>query len=262
MYADELNADIGLAPAQRISCCAVPTINSMLRGLCREEFTIVAADRDQLASLSGGADPARILAEIIGDLQDSSGRVAIPGFYDDIDALLWPPPDPRNDVVGELPVWPTCEIESMHGNRHNGGQCPVLVQRAVARVSFHLVCDQDPDVIRAAFRDFARTRVSPDCRIEFAPGSAIRPVRFAVSHPAFGKVRDALTIEWGHPAVFVCGNAAPGIYALREALGMEIIVMSFVVQNGSSRGPHEVPELADYRLGIRSWARILDALAH
>ena len=97
MYADELNADIGIAPAARISCYAVPTINSMLRGLCCEEFTIVAADRDQLARPRSGAsaDPTRILARIIGDLQDQFGCVAIPGFYDGVDASLRPPLAPR-----------------------------------------------------------------------------------------------------------------------------------------------------------------------
>ncbi len=64
MYADELTADIGLAPAARISCSAVPMINSMLRGLCCEEFTIAAADRDQLGEPHiWGADPTRILSD-------------------------------------------------------------------------------------------------------------------------------------------------------------------------------------------------------
>jgi hypothetical protein len=43
MYADELEADIALAPALRISYCSVPAINSKLRGLCCEEL-VVAAD--------------------------------------------------------------------------------------------------------------------------------------------------------------------------------------------------------------------------
>ena len=282
MYADELNADIGLAPAVRISRGVVPTIHSMLRGLCGEEFTIAVADPNQLAKTLSGADPNRILAGIVGDLQDPSGRVAISGFYDDVDVLLRPPHDARNDATGDtsalertasvnelgaglveaIPAWPTCEFESVNGSRNNGGLHPEFVERVFAMLSFHLVCDQDPDVIRSAFRDFARTRVSSDCRIEFTPGPSIRPVRFAINHPAFPKARDALTIEWGRQAVFVCGDAAPAIHALREALGMEIIVMSFASKNGCSHGPHEMPELTDYRLGIRSWARILDALSH
>lgn len=286
MYADELNADIGLAPAARISRCAMPKINSMLRGLCCEEFAIAAADRDQLAKPhSGSDDPGYILAGIIADLHDSSGRVAIPGFYDNVDASLreshhsGDAPGGTADsasaldrvplideletkLVGTIPVWPTCEIESMNGNRYSGGLSPAFDRRAVARLSLHLVCDQDPDVIRLAFRDFVRTRVPSTCRIEFTPGSSIRPVRFTISHPAFSKARDALTTELGRQAVYVCGDAAPVIHALREALGMEIIVMSFANEFVFSGSPLEMPELANYRLGIRSWARILYALSH
>ncbi len=284
MYADELNTEIGLAPAVRISCCAVPTINSMLRGLCREGFKIVEADSDQLARPRkvAAADPAKILTRIIADLQDPSGRVAMPGFYEDVDALLRPPHNPQLDAADlpyapqlaqpgsehgaglfeRIPVWPTCEIESISGNRYNGGLRPAVVRDAFARLSFHLVCNQDPDVIRLAFRDFARARVPSDCLIEFTPGSSIRPVRFDIGHPAFRKARDALTMEWGRQAVFVCGDAAPAIQALREALGIEIIVMSFPDRNGTGRSPGKTPELANYRLGIRSWARILDALSH
>ncbi len=262
MYADELNADIGIAPAARISCPAVPTINSMLRGLCREEFTIVAADRDQLARPRSGAsaDPTRILARIIDDLQDQFGCVAIPAFYDGVDASLRPPRDPRDDVQA-LSTWPTCAIDAVSGSRNDGGRRRAFSPRAFARLSFHLVCDQDPDVVRQAFRDFARARVPADCQIEFSPGISIHPVRFAISNPAFGKVRDALTTEWGRQAVYTCGDATPAIHALREALGMEVIVTSFPNENGFCGSPREIPGLASYRLGIRSWARLLEALS-
>jgi hypothetical protein len=86
-------------------------------------------------------------------------------------------------------------------------------------------------------------------------------VRFAISNPAFGKVRDALTTEWGRQADYTCGDAAPAIYALREALGMEVIVTSFLNENGFCGSPREIPEPASYRLGIRSWARLLEALS-
>lgn len=99
------------------------------------------------------------------------------------------------------------------------------------------------------------------CRIEFTQGSSIRPVRFDISHPAFSKVRDALTTEWGHQAAFICGDAAPAIHAFREALGMEIVVTSFMSRD-SCHCPHEMPESANYRHGIRSWARVLGALSH
>jgi acetylornithine deacetylase/succinyl-diaminopimelate desuccinylase-like protein len=278
MYDDELRADIGLAPAARSRCHAAPTINGMLRGLCCEDFTI-AADADPLtAPRSGGAaNPARILARILGDLHDPSGRVAIPGFYAGVDAPLLPPCDPRNDTPcdtanptaeGEresvaadaIPVWPTCEIDSVNCGSSDGGPRTAISPGAFARLSFRLVCDQDPDEVRRAFRDFARARVAPGSRIEFRSGTSARPVRFSISRPDFRKVQDALSTEWGRPAVFACGDAAPVVYALREALGMEVIVTSLLERRDYRRGRRET-ELSNYRVGIHSWARILDALA-
>jgi acetylornithine deacetylase/succinyl-diaminopimelate desuccinylase-like protein len=256
-YADELKADIGLAPALRISCCAVPTINFMLRGLCSEAFIIVAAQHGQSAGSIGGvaASPTQILARILGDLHDPSGRVTIPGFYADVATLRAPGDKPGASLLAAKPVFPTCEIESI-GSNHNSGR-----PRAFAKLSFHLVCDQDPDAIRRTFRDFACSRVPPGSQIEFTSGTLARSVRFAVSRPAFRKAQDALTAEWGRQAAFACGDAAPAVHALRDALGMEVIVTSFPEQPEGCRGPREMPELARYRGGIHSWARILDALA-
>jgi acetylornithine deacetylase/succinyl-diaminopimelate desuccinylase-like protein len=287
MYADELNADIGLAPAARISCCAAPAINTMLRGLCREGFTIVAADHNQFRRpLSGNAaDPTRALARIIGDLQDASGGIAIPGFYDRVDPLLRPPDGPRTDAQGDtidvpcppelVPLgsehgtarirlrrlWPTYDIDSVSSGRDDAALRSSLLPRASAKLSFHLVCDQSPDATRQAFRDFARARVASGCRIGFTEEASIPPVRFTMSHPAFRKSLDALTNEWGHPAAVACGDAAPAVHALWEALGMQIVVASFSCNFELCRGEREMPEPAKYRLGIRSWARILDALS-
>ena len=281
MYADEFEADIGLAPAARIGDCAVPAINSMVRGVCCEEFTI-AADSDQIGGLGGAAaaDPTLILAHILSDLHDPSGRVTIPGFYAGIDAPLKPADsrdeapsgtgDPRHsqhtNVLGTeregeaMWVGPACEIDSVIGTRTVGGRL-VTSPRAFAKLSFHLVCDQNPAVVSQAFRQFARARVPAGARIEFGSGISAPPVRFSASDPAFLKVRQALTVEWGRQTVFACGDAAPAIHAMREALGMEVIVTSFPQREEVCRSPREGPELANYRLDVRSWARILDALA-
>ena len=259
MYADELRADIGLAPAARISCHAVPTINSMLRGLCCEEFVIVPTGSDQLAGRRSEAltNPTRILARILLDLHEPSGQVAIPGFYSGVD----PPHLRGTGRFGSIQFRPTCDIDRISGGRGDGGPRPGMSQHAFARLCFHLVCDQDPDLVRQAFRDFARIRVPPSLQIEFTSCTSAPPIRFTISRPAFGKAQDALTAEWGRQAVFACGDAAPVVHALREALGMEVIVTSLPERRDGGRGPRETPEAANYRFGIHAWARILDALS-
>ena len=286
MYADELRADIGLAPAARTRRCSVPTTAGMLYGVCCEEFTI-SIDGDEPDGQGRGiaTDPMLILAGILGDLHDPSGRVAIPGFYNGIDAPLRAPCDQRSSASGKagdpppraqdhaapegrrdkrhveaMPVWPTCEIDCVSSRRRAGGRRHEICPPAFARLSLYLVCYQDPELVCQALRDFARARVPLSARIEFNSVASAVPVRFLASHPAFRKAQDALSIEWERQAVFACCDGAPGIHALVEALGMEAIVTSFPERQDASGILRETVQLASYRSRIRSWARILDAL--
>jgi acetylornithine deacetylase/succinyl-diaminopimelate desuccinylase-like protein len=281
MYADELKADIGLAPAARTWCYAVPAINSVLRGVCREKFTI-AVDSDQLARTGKGAaaDPTRMLTRILSELHDTSGQVMIPGFYAGVNASLWTPhgeltgasldegdlqraqPERQAEEgqVAAMSLGPTCEIDSVSGSRTDNGRL-VTSPRAFAGLTFHLVDDQDPNVVSQAFRDFAYARLTSGLRIEFASGGSARPIRFDASSPTFRKALEAMTTEWERQAVFTCGDAEPAIHALTEALDMEVIVTAFPKRQDACGSPDEAHELANYRIVVRSWARILDALA-
>jgi acetylornithine deacetylase/succinyl-diaminopimelate desuccinylase-like protein len=261
----------------------------MLRGLCGEEIVIHAADRDLHSGFYGSAaaNPNRILARILSDLHDADGRVTIPGFYDGVPELpealraqwetlkfdpaaflgaigLSIPAGERGRSVLEM-VWsrPTCEINGMGGGYQGAGFKTVIPSLASAKISFRLVFDQDPHAIRAAFRDFVRARIPADCRVEFTEHGSGRAIRFPIDAPAFGKARDALTAEWGRPAVFIGGGGSiPVTHELKQALGMDVILAGFALEDDRIHSPNEKYDLESFRRGVRSWARILDALAH
>jgi acetylornithine deacetylase/succinyl-diaminopimelate desuccinylase-like protein len=286
--ADELRADIGLICDTSMWDAATPAITTMLRGLCGEEIVIHAADRDLHSGFYGSAaaNPNRILARILSDLHDADGRVTLPGFYDGVPELpetlraqwetlgfdpaaflgavgLSVPAGERGRSALEM-VWsrPTCEINGMGGGYQGAGFKTVIPSVASAKVSFRLVFDQDPHAIRAAFRDFVRARVPADCRVEFHEHGAGRAIRFPIEAPAFAKTRDALTAEWGKPAVFIGGGGSiPVTHELKQALGMDVILAGFALEDDRIHSPNEKYDLESFRRGVRSWARILDALA-
>jgi acetylornithine deacetylase/succinyl-diaminopimelate desuccinylase-like protein len=286
--AEELRADIGLICDTNMWDPATPAIQTMLRGLCGEEVVIRGADRDLHSGFYGSAaaNPNHVLARIPADLRDADGRVTIPGFYDGVPDLPAPlraqweelPFDPsaflgavglsvpageRGRSVLEM-TWsrPTCEVNGMGGGYQGEGFKTVIPAEASAKVSFRLVFDQDPHAIRAAFRDFVRERVPSDCKVEFIEHGAGRAIRFPIDAPAFGKTRDALSAEWGREAFFIGGGGSiPVTHELKNALGMDVVLAGFALDDDRIHSPNEKYELESFRRGIRSWARILAALA-
>jgi acetylornithine deacetylase/succinyl-diaminopimelate desuccinylase-like protein len=286
--ADELRADIGLICDTNLWDPATPAIVTMLRGLCGEEIMIRAADRDLHSGFYGGAaaNPNRVLARILADLHDENGRIAVPHVYDGVPELpnalraqwdslefdaaaflgavgLSVPAGERGRSALEM-VWsrPTCEINGMGGGYQGPGFKTVIPSVASAKISFRLVFDQDPHAVRRNFREFVRARVPADCHVEFIEHGSGRAIRFPIDAPAFAKARDALSTEWGKPAVYIgCGGSIPVTHALQQTLGMDVIMAGFALEDDRIHSPNEKYNLDSFRHGMRAWARILDALA-
>lgn len=287
-HAAELRADIGLICDTNMWNPSTPAIQTMLRGLCGEEIIITAADRDLHSGFYGSAaaNPNHVLARIIADLRDADGRVTLPGFYDgvpelpaalkaqweslDFDAAAFlggvglsvPAGEAGRSVLEMTWSRPTCEVNGMGGGYQGAGFKTVIPSIASAKISFRLVFDQDPHRIRAAFRDFVRARIPADCKVEFREHGSGSAIRFPIEDPAFARAREALTDEWGKPAVFIGGGGSiPVTSELKKALGMDVILAGFALEDDRIHSPNEKYDLRSFHKGIRSWARILHALS-
>jgi acetylornithine deacetylase/succinyl-diaminopimelate desuccinylase-like protein len=285
---EELRADIGLICDTGMWDAQTPAIVTMLRGLCGEEVVIHAADRDLHSGFYGSAaaNPNRVLARILAELHDAEGRVTLAGFYDGV-------PEPPADLLAQwatlgfddkaflgavglsVPAgergrsvleqtWsrPTCEINGMGGGYQGEGFKTVIPAMASAKVSFRLVFDQDPHKVREAFRAHVRARLPADCRAEFTEHGSGRAIAFPIDNPAFARTRAALSAEWGKPAVFIGGGGSiPVTQMLKASLGMDVVLAGFGLEDDRIHSPNEKYNLVSFRKGIRSWARILHALA-
>ncbi len=286
--ADELRADIGLICDTNMWDAKTPAITTMLRGLCGEEVIIHAADRDLHSGFYGSAaaNPNRVLARILADLHDDTGRVALDGFYDgvpELDAALraqWetlgftaeaflgavglsiPAGEKGYSALEQTWSRPTAEINGMGGGYQGEGFKTVIPSIASAKVSFRLVFDQDPHKVRAAFRQHVMNRLPADCRAEFIEHGSGQAIRFPTDDPAFLKAREALSQEWPKPAVFIGGGGSiPVTHQLKQSLGMDVILAGFGLEDDRIHSPNEKYNLVSFQKGIHSWARILDALS-
>jgi acetylornithine deacetylase/succinyl-diaminopimelate desuccinylase-like protein len=287
--ADEFKLDLALVCDTAMWNAETPAVTTSLRGLVYEEVKIICADRDLHSGLFGGAaqNPLRLLAEILGALWDGSGRVTIPGFYDGVKEL---PPDIKADlnalnmtpeeflgqvglkfsagekgrlVLEQITSRPTAEINGIVGGYTGAGAKTVIPGEAMAKVSFRLVGEQNPEKIRDAFRAFVRERLPADCKVEFANFGLAPALQLSFDSPALSKARKVLAEEWGKKAVAVgAGGSIPIVADFKNVLGMDSLLVGFALDDDRVHSPNEKFDLKCFHKGIRSWARILDALSN
>jgi len=286
--AAEFKLDLALVCDTAMWDAQTPAITTSLRGLVYEDVKITCADRDLHSGVFGGAaqNPIRLLAKILGAMWDDNGRVTIPGFYDGVKEL---PADIKADLkaldltpekflapiglkqpagekdrmlIEQITTRPTAEINGIIGGYTGEGAKTVIPGQASAKVSFRLVGSQDPQKIRDNFRAFVKARMPADCTVDFGNFGLAPPLQLSYDNPALNKAREVLGQEWGHKAVTVgAGGSIPIVADFKSVLGMDSLLVGFALDDDRVHSPNEKFDLTCYHKGIRSWARILDALA-
>ncbi|TYB89771.1 M20/M25/M40 family metallo-hydrolase [Oceaniovalibus sp. ACAM 378] len=284
----ELTADIALICDTGLFDADTPGIVTMLRGMLQEELTITGPDRDLHSGFYGGAaiNPARVLARIIAGLHDETGRITVPGFYDGVAELpgqlrsqwdnlgfdadgflssvgLSEPAGEQGRTPLEM-VWsrPTCEVNGLWSGYQGDGFKTVLPSQAHAKISFRLVGTQDPLEIRRAFRAMVEDQLPADCTVDWKDHGASPASVMSIDDPAFDLARHALTPEWPNPAAYVgAGGSIPVAGYFKSILGMDSMLIGFAKDDDQIHSPNEKYDLISFHRGIRSWARILQALS-
>ena len=251
------------------------------------EITITGPDLDLHSGMYGGVamNPARVLSKIIAALHDDTGRITVPDFYDGVPELpdniqaqwqglafdhktflgdvgLSVPAGEQDRMPIEM-IWsrPTCEVNGMWSGYTGAGFKTVLPSQAHAKISFRLVGTQDPLTIRESFRKMVSDMVPPDCKVSFQAHGASQGSVFETVDPAFEKARNALTDEWNIPAAYVgCGGSIPIAGHFQKILDTTPVLIGFGKDDDAIHSPNEKYDMQSFHKGIRSWARILDAL--
>ncbi|CDN56588.1 Peptidase M20 [Neorhizobium galegae bv. officinalis bv. officinalis str. HAMBI 1141] len=286
--AAELKADYALVCDTGMWDADTPAITASLRGLVGEEIIVTAANRDLHSGMYGGAaaNPIQILSKILAGLHDDTGRVTLEGFYDGIEETpsnikaAWESlVAGRDDFLGEVGlselagergrsllelIWarPTCEFNGISGGYEGQGFKTVIASKASAKVSCRLVGGQDPEKIRESFRAYVRSKIPADCSVEFLKHGGSPAIQLGYDSPVLTKAKTALSEEWPKPALLVgVGGSIPIVGDFQKTLGMESLLVGFGLSDDRIHSPNEKYDLRSFHKGIRSWARIIAALA-
>jgi acetylornithine deacetylase/succinyl-diaminopimelate desuccinylase-like protein len=284
----DLTADVALVCDTGMWDPNTPAITTSLRGLVYDEVKIKAANRDLHSGIFGGGaqNPIRVLTRILGGLHDDDGHITIPGFYDGVKDL---PPDilaqrkklnlspdsflkpiglsiPAGEkgrlLIEQVSSRPTCDINGIIGGYTGEGSKTVIAAEASAKISFRLVVGQEPDKIRKAFRDYVTARLPADCTAEFTDHSIGPAIALDWNMKQLVVAQRALTDEWGREAVLIgSGGSVPIVSDFKRTLGLDTVLVGFGLDDDNIHSPNEKYDLQSFHKGIRSWARILAALA-
>ena len=116
--------------------------------------------------------------------------------------------------------------------------------------------------IRKAFRNYVTARIPGDCKVEFGDHSSAPAIALPWDMKALGAAKKALTEEWGKETVlFGSGASIPVVADFKKTLGLDSLLVGFGLDDDNIHSPNEKYDLKSYHKGIRSWARILAALA-
>ncbi len=287
-HRDELRADLALVCDTGMWDSETPTISTMLRGMVGEEITITGPSLDLHSGMYGGPaiNPIRVLTRILADLHDDQGRITLPGFYDGVPEIpadvrkQWaslnhddagflesvglskPAGEAEYSVLEQIWARPTCDVNGISGGYTGDGFKTVLPSKAMAKVSFRLVGDQDPVAIQQALYKHVEDRLPPDCTVSYLTKDGSPATVMPVEAPAFQQAQQALTQEWQKDAVYAgCGGSIPVVGHIKNILDMDSLLVGFMLDDDAIHSPNEKYSLQSYHKGIRSWVRILAALA-
>ncbi len=266
----------------------IPSILSSLRGMAYVQIDVRGAQGDLHSGMYGGAvvNPAMALARILATMHDAEGRVAIPGFYDDV----LPFPDAVREGMRALPfsddglmhevgvtalggepgyttlerLWtrPTCEVNGLLSGYTGEGAKTVLPAVSMAKVSFRLVRDQDPDtIVRLVAEHVARVAPAGVTATVTAMHGG-RPWRADLKGPVIEAGKRALHAAFGRePVITGEGGSIPVVGDFERILGAPVLLMGFGLPGENAHAPDEWIGVENYQLGTRAAAALLDLYA-
>ncbi len=284
---ERLAADLVVISDTGMFAEGLPSLLFSLRGLAYFEIHAKGARSDLHSGEYGGAvaNPGNALARIVASLHDEQGRIAIEGFYDDVEdwdvatreGIAALPHDDEafrrqlevSALAGEagygtlerLWVRPSCDVNGLLCGYTDEGAKTVLPNRAMAKVSFRLVPSQSPDRVKELLERHVR-RVAPvGVEVDVKELHGGRPWRANVDGPAFEAAREALEEAFGtRPVAMGGGGSIPIVVEFEERLGAPALLLGFSLPGCNLHAPDEWLSVENFERGIDALVRLYPKL--
>lgn len=274
-----LDADVVLVSDTSVIANDTPSITVGLRGLSYVEVEVTGPNRDLHSGVYGGAvgNPVNLLSKMIASLHDDTGRITIPGFYDDVEVVSSEEREQMNKapfdlesyknaldveavhgedgytVLERTSIRPTLDVNGMWGGYIGEGAKTVLPSKAFAKISMRLVPNQSSEKITALFKKHFESLAPGAVTVKVTPHHGGEPVVTPTSTPEYKAASLAMEKTYGvTPIPERSGGSIPIIALFEEVLGVKSVLMGFGLNSDAIHSPNEHYGLFNYYKGIET----------
>jgi acetylornithine deacetylase/succinyl-diaminopimelate desuccinylase-like protein len=263
--AERLACDLVVVSDTGMWASDVPSACVGMRGLVAFDVTVRTGAIDLHSGQYGGGvpNPAHILARLVAALHDREGRVAIPGFYDDVrplseaelaslaalpfDEEAWRVAAGVGTLAGEtgrttlerISTRPTCDVTGLTVGYGGPGTKTIVPAQGNAKVTFRLVPDQDPGKVEEAFRAWVASQVPAGIEVEVESHGGVAPARTPVDHPAMGALSRAIEAVWGKAPLLTKEGGSGPEEALSRVLSAPLLFLGVGLPGDRIHAPNE-----------------------
>ncbi len=276
---EKLKADAILISDTAMISNDTPSINVGLKGLSYVEVEVTGPNRDLHSGVYGGAvaNPINILCEMIASLQDESGRITIPTFYDKVQDLS----DDYRRKMAEAPfsldsfkddlgveevkgeegystiertgIRPTLDVNGIWGGYIGEGAKTVLPSKAYAKISMRLVPDQSSEEITKLFSDHFEKIAPKSVKVKVTPHHGGEPAVTPTDSIGYRAAAKAMSKAFGkEPIPTREGGSIPIVALFKEVLDLDAILMGFGLNEDAIHSPNESYGLFNFYKGIET----------
>src|SRR5215510_1790445 len=264
---------------------ARPALSGGLRGLQPLTFRLATAKTDQHSGTTGGVarNPVAELAQIATEIFDArTGRVKIPGFYDDVEKITAQQiqgfkaagfsisrfkraydfksirtKDPL-DAVKRLWAMPTFEVHGLVGGYTGPGVKTIVPPRAELKVSMRLVPNMKGEKVVKLVKAFVKKR-NPDVRVE--AGATAPAYKGITSGPYVEAAQRSIEFAFGKTPVFVReGGTIGAVLFMEQILKCPIVFMGLSLPEHGYHAPNENYDWHQAGGGIAAFAKFIEGV--
>jgi acetylornithine deacetylase/succinyl-diaminopimelate desuccinylase-like protein len=284
----ELDCDAVVISDTGIPSIKQPALTYSLRGIMAFEITAHGPSRDLHSGLFGGSldNPAMALAQMLARVRDKNGRIAIPGFYDDVKPLtkleraemakLKFSADDYAKFLGVPKLFgekgytpneqrgarPTFEINGLTSGYQGQGSKTIVPAWASAKVTCRLVPNQEPEKVREAVVDYFKRNCPPTVRVEVKSGHGGEPYLVeptgAPAQAALRALRKAFNAE---PVLLREGGSIPIVNEFKRILRIDTLLLGLALPEDNAHSPNERFSLECFERGMAMSAYLWPELA-